>query len=294
MKVGFFPNLTKENIVEVLITSAKLCDTLGMEVYFPNDLDNINDLANKVGIPENRILPNSLLFETIDIAFSFGGDGTIIHLAKQLLNSGVPVCGINLGELGFLNQIEIQNLQSRLQQIANDEYFIEERALLESYIDGPHGRRNMELTMNDVVITRTEPGKMARIILSIDNGYTQQYPADGLIISTATGSTGYNMSASGPIMEPENHSIIVTPICPHLLHKVSLVLEEDASIQITMPERENSLYASLDGTFDYVFTNTETLHVKATEKSSRFIRFEDEKFFSTLFRKLLARREDAL
>lgn len=294
MKVGFFPNLGKENIISVLTTTVNICNTLHIEVYISDDLEDATTIATQIGVPQDHVLPKTTIFQTIDMAFSFGGDGTIIHLAKQVLDYDIPICGVNLGELGFLNQIELHNLQSRLQRIADNEYLIEERSLLETYIDGPNGRRNMERTMNDVVITRTEPGKMARIILTINDGFTQQYPADGLIISTATGSTGYNMSAGGPIMAPDNHSIIISPICPHLLQNISLVLGGDEAIEITMPQRENSLYISVDGTFDYVFTNTETLHIKATERHCRFVRFHNQRFFSTLFRKLSARRESLL
>lgn len=292
MNVGFFPNLGKENIVKSLVNAAKICRSLEMDVFMPVGLDEeIPEIYEELKLDEEHVLEEAELFQKLDMAFSFGGDGTIIHLAKKTYDYDIPVCGINLGELGFLNQIELHNLHSRLQRISAGDYFLEERSMLSGYIDGPEGRRDLMLAMNDIVITRTEPGKMARIILSINGLETQQYPADGFIISTATGSSGYSLSAGGPIMAPDNHSVIITPICPHLLQNASLVLGEDSTIDITMPLREKSLYISVDGTYNYTFTNQETLHIYSTPKYSKFVRFHDQKFFSSLFKKLNARRE---
>lgn len=292
MNVGFFPNLSKENIVKTLVNAAKICRSLEMDIFLPTNLDKeVPEIYSELEIPEDHILEEKELFAKLDMAFSFGGDGTIIHLAKKIFEYDVPVCGINLGELGFLNQIELHNLHSRLQRISVGDYFLEERSLLGAYIQSTDGRKDLMLAMNDIVITRTEPGKMARIILSINGLETQQYPADGFIISTATGSSGYSLSAGGPIMAPDNHSVIVTPICPHLLQNASLVLGENSTIDLTMPLREKSLYISIDGTYNYTFNNQESLHIYSLPKYSKFVRFHDQKFFSTLFKKLNARRE---
>ena len=290
MKIGFFQNMGKEDVISVMQRAVSICTRIGMEVYLPEDA-NEQDALSAIGVPKDHILPRKKLYETIQIAFSFGGDGTIIHLAKDVVDYDILVCGVNLGELGFLNQIELRNMQSRMLRIFKGDYFIEERTLLEAYIQGPEGKREMPLAMNDVTITRTEAGKMARINLAIDGYEVQQYPADGLIVATSTGSSGYNLSAGGPILAPDNHSIVVTPVCPHLLQSVSLTLRPDSAIKITMPQREKSLIASVDGTFNGEFFNDEELHIKAYGKLSRFIRFHDQRFFGTLFKKLNARRE---
>lgn len=135
---------------------------------------------------------------------------------------------------------------------------------------------------------------MARINLAINEGHTQMYPADGLIVACSTGSTGYNLSAGGPIMAPDNHSIIITPVAPHLLQSVSLVLKESARVDLTMPKRQGSLHICIDGTFNYEFTHEDTLHIEASSLYSRYVRFYDQKFFATLFRKLSARRDELL
>lgn len=290
MKIGLFPNMSKENIVDVLKQVVQVAQTYYLDLYLPEDV-NIHGLSETIDLPLENVMARESIFQTIDIAFSFGGDGTIIQLSKEVLPYNIPLCGINLGELGFLNQIELHNIHSRIEKIAKGDYFIEKRTFLEAYIEGPKGRRDLYLAMNDIVINRAEPGKMARIILSINGGETQQYPADGFIIATATGSTGYNLSAGGPILAPDNHSIIVVPICPHLVQNSALLLTEDSEIKLTMPKREKHLHISVDGTYSYDMTNVESLHIKNCSTYSSFIRFNDQKFFSILFKKLNARRE---
>ncbi len=280
----------KEDVLSVMQQAVSVCTKLGMDVYLPEDA-NEGDVLSAIGVAKDHILPRNELYEIIEIAFSFGGDGTIIHLAKDVIDYDILVCGVNLGELGFLNQIELRNLQSRMLRIFKGDYFVEERTLLEGYIQSPRGRRSIPLAMNDITITRVEAGKMARINLAIDGYEVQQYPADGLIVATSTGSSGYNLSAGGPILAPDNHSIVVTPVCPHLLQSVSLTLRPNSTVKITMPQREHSLIASVDGTFNGEFFNDEELHIQAYGKLSRFIRFHDQRFFGTLFKKLNARRE---
>ena len=294
MRIGFFPNMGKSTIMAVLKMAAHICREEQIEVYLPDDLER-PDTYKVLQIPKENVLPRPEIFKHIDVAFSFGGDGTIIHLARQIFSYNIPVCGINLGELGFLNQIEVHQLQSHIKRIAQGDYTIEKRCHLHAYIDREDGtREDLVPIINEVVITRAEPAKMARINLAVNGQHTQMYPSDGLIISSATGSTGYNLSAGGPIMKPDNRSIIITPVAPHLIQGISMVLEEHDTIQITMPDREPQLHICIDGTFDYSFTNKEALHISSNPVYCLFVRFKDQCFFGTLFKKLASRRDELL
>ncbi|WP_251422320.1 NAD(+)/NADH kinase [Veillonella agrestimuris] len=294
MRIGFFPNMGKSNIIAVLESAARICKKEGIKVYWPNDLES-EEVYETLNIDRDHILPRPEIFKYIDLAFSFGGDGTIIHLARQIYSYNIPVCGINLGELGFLNQIEIDQLEGHIQRIAAGDYSIEKRGHLHAYIErADHKKEDLIPIINELVVTKAEPAKMARINLAVNHNHTQMYPADGLIISTATGSTGYNLSAGGPIMKPDNRSIIVTPIAPHLIQGVSMVLEENDTIQITMPNREPFLHISIDGTFDYEFTKDDVLHIESNPVYCLFVRFYDQCFFGTLFKKLASRRDELL
>ena len=292
MRIGFFPNMKKENIRDILSQAITYCHRYGIEVYMPKELEHHDVCA--LGIEKSHLLPRPEVFEHLDMAFSFGGDGTIIQLARQIYPYNVPICGINLGELGFLNQIELDNLEMAIERISKGDYYVEDRIHLVGTLHTPEGDRVLRPAINDIVVSRSEPGKMARIKLSINGGHTQMYPADGLIVACSTGSTGYNLSAGGPIMAPDNRSLIVTPIAPHLLQGVSLVLKESAKIDITMPERQKNLHISVDGTFDYEFSNTDSLHIEAHPQYCKYVRFKDQKFFATLFKKLTARSKEVL
>lgn len=293
MNIGFFPNMKKENIMSILKEAVDACKANHITVYMPKELQDYG-VMEELGIEKEHILSRPEIFKHLDMAFSFGGDGTIIQVARQIYNYNVPICGINLGELGFLNQIELNQLTEFINRIAKRDYYVEDRIHLVATIQSPEGEKTLRPIINDIVVTRAEPGKMARINLSINGGHTQMYPADGLIVACSTGSTGYNLSAGGPIMAPDNHSIIVTPIAPHLLQGVSLVLKESARIDITMPERQKSLHVSVDGTFDYTINNTDTLHIEAHPVYCKYVRFKDQKFFATLFKKLSARSREVL
>lgn len=283
----------KENIIPIMKEAHEYCVARGLEVWLPADLEEY-DVPNLLGVPKSRVLPRPEIFKHLDIAFSFGGDGTLIHLARQIYMHDVPICGINLGELGFLNQIELKEMEKRIDKIARGDYRVESRIHLAAEIRHPDGVTKLTPIINEVAITCKEPAKMARINLAINEGHTQMYPADGLIVACSTGSTGYNLSAGGPIMAPDNHSIIITPVAPHLLQSVSLVLKESARVDLTMPKRQGSLHICIDGTFNYEFTHEDSLHIEASSLYSRYVRFYDQKFFATLFRKLSARRDELL
>ena len=294
MRVGFFPNMGKKNIISILEEATTICRGHNIEIYIPNDLEN-KEIPNILGIDKECVLPRPEIFKHIDMALSFGGDGTLIHLARQIFSYNVPICGINLGELGFLNQIEVEQMPCLLKRIVEGDYIVEKRGHLYAYIEREDVyREDLVPIINEVVICKAEPAKMARINLSINGGHTQMYPADGLIVASATGSTGYNLSAGGPIMTPDNRSIIVTPIAPHLIQGISMVLQESDQILVTMPEREPQLHVCIDGTFDYHFTNKEQLHIESHLVYCLFVRFKDQRFFGTLFKKLSSRRDELL
>lgn len=292
MRIGFFPNMGKANIMEVLKEACRICGNHGIEVFIPNDLEG-DHVDCDLGLDADHVLPRPEIFRVIDMAFSFGGDGTIIQLAREIYAFEVPICGINLGELGFLNQIEVEQLPCHIDRLAKGDYYTENRNHLCAYIQREDGtKEDLVPIINEIVVTKSQPAKMARINLAINGRHTQMYPADGLIVSSATGSTGYNLSAGGPIMSPDNRSLIVTPIAPHLIQHVSMVLQEEDLITVTMPERENQLHACIDGVYDYWFSNQESLHIASNPVYCKFVRFNDQGFFGTLFKKLSSRRDE--
>ena len=286
MKFGLFPNMTKRNIVDVLREAVAYGRDCGAELFLPDDIEP--DLGARIGLSASQTLSREDVFRRIDVALSFGGDGTIIHLSRRITSYGKPVCGINLGELGFLNQIEYEDMKDGIRQLAEGRYEIERRSSLQAYIASGESRTLLEPVMNELLVTSPLPGKMARVNLSIDSGHTDMYPADGLLVATATGATGYNMSAGGPLLAPGNHSIVVTPVAPHLLQHISFVLNPTSRIELGMPERQRTLHVSVDGTFDYTLHYGETIRIESAPIHSLYVRFPQNPFFSTLRKKLNA------
>ncbi len=286
MIVGIFPNLSKNGIEKHVNELCCHLEKHNIEFYI---VDSYRQEAEEKGIDFSlgkwRAL--SELLEQMDVAFSLGGDGSLISVAKKLFGSGIPVCGVNLGELGFLNVVEPNELDRRLQDIKQKNFKICERAVLTSYIlDENDNRQDLPLAVNEVVIGRSKPGRMARLRLYINGVFTEEYPADGIIVSTATGSTGYALSCGGPILHPNLNNILVNPICPHLLQSAPLLLNSDDEVMITMPEREKRLFASVDGNESFSFDNKKRLIIRKDNEVIPFLYFPDQNFFRLLFPKL--------
>lgn len=286
MIIGIFPNLSKPGIEKYVNELGRHLSKHGIEYYI---IDSYRKEAGERNYTFNgaQWAPLDTMLEEMDIAISLGGDGTIISVAKKLYGSGIPLCGVNLGDLGFLNLIETEDLDRRLQQIKEKDFLLCERTILESkliYADG--SEQELPVAMNEVVVGRSKPGRMARLQLYINGVFTEEYPADGIIIATATGSTGYSLSCGGPILHPALESILVTPICPHLLQSAPLLLNSDDEVMITMPEREKQLHASVDGNESFRFDRENKLIIKKSSESIPFIYFRDQNFFKLLFPKL--------
>ena len=163
MRIGFFPNMKKENIRDILSQAITYCHRYGIEVYMPKELEHHDVCA--LGIEKSHLLPRPEVFEHLDMAFSFGGDGTIIQLARQIYPYNVPICGINLGELGFLNQIELDNLEMAIERISKGDYYVEDRIHLVGTLHTQEGDRVLRPDIIDIVVSRSEPGKIDRINL---------------------------------------------------------------------------------------------------------------------------------
>lgn len=286
MRIGIFPNLSKPNIEKYVADVCTRLHAADME-YVISDSYRAEAEERGYTLGDGNWLPLAEMLPTMDMAFSLGGDGTIIAVAKQLHRHRIPVCGINLGELGFLNVVEPEDLDRRLAEIKAGEYELCERSVLSSCILHEDGRQEqLPIAMNEVVIGRSRPGRMARLRLYINDVFVEEYPSDGIIVTTATGSSGYAMSCGGPIMHPSSTNIVAVPICPHLLKNSPILLAPDDVVTITMPEREKHLYASVDGNESFCFTHQKKLKIYRDAETIPFVYFRDQRFFRLLFPKL--------
>lgn len=289
MRIGIFPNLVKKESTQIVKKLIDLCEKYRQNYYLPAYVaQSTQDFYHHV--EASHLLPHLPLLNTIDVALVLGGDGTILKLASQFAAADIPICGVNLGSLGFLYEVEIRNLEQRFCDILEGRYFLEKRMMLHSELAYEDGSvQVLSEALNDVVIGHGNVGKMIRIDMSINGHFIQQYPSDGMIISTPTGSTGYTFSAGGPIISPDVHCLMVTPICPHLLLKVPLVLSNTDTVSLSVANSRNSIRISVDGMMDQEFTKNMVIHIHESDKVLKIIRFNKNYFYKNLFTKLMGK-----
>jgi NAD+ kinase len=189
----------------------------------------------------------SELYQRVDLFVALGGDGTLLRLVRDLRGKMKPVMGINFGSLGFLTCFGGPEYAVAAKAIATGHYRVDERTLLEASIERKGRTMLSQIGLNDVVVTRTERSRLVRLELFIDQAHLTEYNADGLIISTSTGSTAYSLSAGGPIVMPNSGVFVVTPICPHVLTNRSVIVPNKSTIRLQPSQGEQQLSMSVDG-----------------------------------------------
>ncbi len=230
-------------------------------------------------------------YTEIDSSFymmvSIGGDGTILRAATFIRDSGVPILGINAGRLGFLATVQQENITSFLQIVIDKKHSLSKRTLLSlSCTPTNESLEDINFAMNEVSVSRKDTTSMITIETYLNNEYLNSYWADGLIISTPTGSTGYNLSCGGPILTPDANSLVITPISPHNLNARPLVIPDETEIRLKVSGREENYLVSLDSRITSV-GNESILTIKKTPFQINMIEIPDETFLKTLRSKLL-------
>jgi NAD+ kinase len=227
------------------------------------------------------------LNSSFDVFISVGGDGTFLRAATLVRNSGIPILGINAGRLGFLATVQKENIETSLELIIQKKYTISKRTLL-SLMCTPKIEEieTINFAMNEVTVSRKDTTSMITIETYLNDEYLNSYWADGLIISTPTGSTGYSMSCGGPILTPNANSLVITPIAPHNLNARPLVIPDDTVIKLKISGREDNYLVSLDSRIASV-KNEAVLTIKKTPFKINMIEIPDETFLKTLRNKLL-------
>lgn len=227
------------------------------------------------------------LDQSFDIMVSIGGDGTILRAATYVRNSGIPIVGINAGRLGFLAKVQKENIESFLQIVINKEYTISERTLL-SLTCSPEIEElhQLNFAMNEVTVSRKDTTSMITIETSLNDEYLNSYWADGLIISTPTGSTGYSLSCGGPVLTPDVNSLVITPIAPHNLNARPLVIPDTTQIKLKVSGREENYLVSLDSRLISI-NNQTVLSIQKADFKINMVEIPHETFLKTLRNKLL-------
>lgn len=262
----------KKNNVELIIESAFL------EMLFEKNIIHEN---------YQTFSSHTELDSSFDMLISIGGDGTILRAATLVRNSGVPILGINAGRLGFLATVQKENIDSFLQFVINKKYSISKRTLLSLHCSPENEAINeINFAMNEITVSRKDTTSMITIETYLNNEFLNSYWADGLIISTPTGSTGYSMSCGGPILTPKVKSLVIAPIAPHNLNARPLVIPDDTEIKLRVTGREDQYLVSLDSRVTTV-KNESILIIKRNPFQINMVEIPEETFLQTLRNKLL-------
>ena len=219
-----------------------------------------------------------------DVIISFGGDGTLLIGARYALKYDIPLLGINLGTVGFLTEEDPEHLEEALASILHTNYQIESRSLLRIT-----NSSNEEIfyALNDAVITRGGYARLIKVDASVDGMKYNTFTADGIIIATPTGSTGYSLSAGGPIVQPGMNCMIITPVCPHSMQHCPCIVSESSDIRLLLcPDRQQSAELQIDGQNMVSLSAGDEVHITGTEKKIRLIRLHSYDFFGLTRRKL--------
>ena len=222
----------------------------------------------------------------VECVIVLGGDGTMLHASRLIAPHDLPVVGVNLGTLGFLTEIEMSHLSEGIDDLLNDRFHIEERMMLEGCIFHRDVSCYRLSALNDIVITRSGFSRIISFKIIVNGELLDVYAADGVIISTPTGSTGYNLSAGGPIVNPEANVILITPVCPHSLQAKSIVLGEWDTIEIHIQKvRKTQLEEALvtfDGQVAERLNPGDIIKIHKSRKVAKVVKVQENSFYHTL------------
>lgn len=247
-------------------------------------------MLNEKKIVENKyktFTSHTELDSSFDMLISIGGDGTILRAATLVRDSGIPILGINAGRLGFLASVQKENIASFMQFVIDRKYTISKRTLLSLNCTPPNESIDeINFAMNEITVSRKDTTSMITIDTYLNEEYLNSYWADGLIISTPTGSTGYSLSCGGPILTPDVESLVITPIAPHNLTARPLVVPDETEIRLKVSGRDEYYLVSLDSRVTSV-RNESVLTLKKTPFQINMVEIPEETFLKTLRKKLL-------
>lgn len=277
MKIAIITNITKDiGLVTAMKAAKLLCDRA--EVYMSDDCV----------LPEDYkviYVPYEKLWDVADIMLVIGGDGTLLRVASMCAKSDIPALGINLGKVGFLNEVETSGMDEAIGKLLEGEYSIEKRMLLKISVNSEQVGYH---ALNDVVVSKPEGMRLISLDLFTDGELVNHYVGDGLIIATPTGSTGYSISAGGPVVDPSMSLYIATPICAHMLSARSAILssEKEITIRLGRDYVDNSAIIATDGERQRFISAMDEIKITKSGYEFELIRIGESSFYNTLISKL--------
>lgn len=283
-KVGFITNFEKD---PVLSFTKNIIDFVSEKDCTPLITGRMTACKND----KTEVLKPNEIYKNADFVIVLGGDGTILRVAGRAAVYKLPILGINLGTLGYLAEVEKADAKKAIESVLNNDYTIEKRMMIEAHIDSESIDCDKNIALNEVTVNNGVFSKMIEISLEINDQYIDTFRADGIIVSTPTGSTAYNLSAGGPILKPDTELMAITYVCPHALFSRPYVVSGNDIIKISVGGNYNSVILSLDGQHTVPVKPKDSIIVKRSEYYTRIINTSGLSFYDILRRKMVEVRK---
>lgn len=274
-KILIFPNPTKIPAIKITEKLVPILHKLGFELVFEKII------AEKLNLPLLGEV-ESRLWDGIDLVLVLGGDGSMLHAARRIYPRQIPLLGVNLGQLGFLTRVESPKIEAAFSMVHRGEYQFEERSMLQAEVIRDGCVLSEAVALNDFVVATSSMARMIRLETWIDDEYFTTYPADGLIVATATGSTAYSLSAGGPVLDPRLNSFMITPICAHSLYARPIVLRGEARIKIILTANHTDVSLTADGQSRNDLQPEDQIYFQGAPYVTKLVKFKDQGFFDAL------------
>jgi len=277
-KIGIIVKPNKPEAKDILEKLVLWVESHHLEAVL--DVDTANIVNKKSPYQKSQI------FSQVDMIIVLGGDGTLLSVARLTINNGIPILGVNLGGLGFLTEVTLDELYPTLEKIITGEFIIDERMMLMTHIHRQGERLAQSPVLNDVVINHGVVARMIILDIYVNSQFVTSLRGDGLIISTPTGSTAYALSAGGPIIHPTVNAIILTPICPHTLTNRPIVIPDNVKIEVILRTEDEGVMVTFDGQVVFSLKKEDIIEVRTAETKVKLIRSKDKNYYEVLRKKL--------
>jgi len=279
MKIGLFGQSLKGKKFDVFQYLTRLLDDREVEWTFgPNVLDKEVDFDRK------RMSDADAYMKTVDYVITLGGDGTILQAISLIGSTCTPIVGVNLGRLGFLASIDSEHLPAALDAIISGNYKVTERSMLRLESNIPTFEE-APFALNDFTLHKRDTSSMITINTFVNGQFLTAYWADGLIVSTPTGSTGYSLSCGGPIIMPNSGNLVITPVAPHNLNVRPIILSDETVISFEIEGRSNAFMCSMDSRFE-VITKAHQLAIRKCDFPARLVQLNDYSYLANIRKKM--------
>ncbi len=277
---GLIANLTKSNAAPVAQGIANYLKKQGQSLWIDQETNQTLKLKNI------QVCSLQELFKQASALIALGGDGTILNLVRQMRGRSLPILGVNLGGLGFLTEVRIRELERALQKLISKKYTVEKRMMLEARVIRDKKLFASYAALNDVVVTNGALSRLIHLNVFMDKEYVTSYFADGLIVSSPTGSTAYSLSSGGPIVHPSTAAILMTPVSPHTLTNRPIVVPDKSVLEVQVQNPKEGAYLTVDGQVGLVLKSNDFVQIKKLKYCAKLILLHESSYFGILREKL--------